>query len=304
MLPVSFFDFKPPILVFILALSRLHLARVWLVDMCVTTQKTKLILWMLLLGGMKLCAQSPLELESKSAFFVVPGVSGLLTQDEYTARYLANNSVQASNAIEVSVMHFNDTAVVADQRKKASPKEKPKTIGPVIQISLVFTRPIFDAAFGTFSAADMAQIRQALAKFSQWTESATSPTGTEFRRPFPQPLPWPVASETDGRIILTEQPLLFLRDQKGAAFLLLDKDKAFPGGMEKVAATTAATGAAPAAGAAGAEAAAGGEAAGAKAKVKYTDHWLSADDVALFEAALSKVDDVLKQNRDAIQKLQ
>ena len=86
--------------------------------------------------------------------------------------------------------------------------------------------------------------------------------------------------------------------------MLLDKDKAFPGGMEKVAATTAATGAAPAAGAAGAEAAAGGEAAGAKAKVKYTDHWLSADDVALFEAALSKVDDVLKQNRDAIQKLQ
>ncbi|SVD17623.1 uncharacterized protein METZ01_LOCUS370477, partial [marine metagenome] len=243
----------------------------------VTTQKTKLILWMLLLGGMKLCAQSPLELESKSAFFVVPGVSGLLTQDEYTARYLANNSVQASNAIEVSVMHFNDTAVVADQRKKASPKEKPKTIGPVIQISLVFTRPIFDAAFGTFSAADMAQIRQALAKFSQWKKGATSPTGTEFRRPFPQPLPWPVASETDGRVILTEQPLLFLRDQKGAAFLLLDKDKAFPGGMEKVAATTAAAGAAPAAGAAGAagaEAAAGGAAAGAK--VKYTDHWLSA----------------------------
>ena len=82
---------------------------------------------------------------------------------------------------------------------------------------------------------------------------------------------------------------MFIRDQKGAAFLLLDKDKAFPGGMEKVTATTAA---------------AGGEAAGAKAKVKYTDHWLSAGDVALLEAALGKVDDVLRQNRAAIQKLQ
>ena len=99
----------------------------------------------------------------------------------------------------------------------------------------------------------------------------------------------PVSSEANGRVILSEQPLMFLRDQKGAAFLLLDKDKAFPGGMEKVAATTAA---------------AGGEAAGAKAKVKYTDHWLSAGDVALLEAALGKVDDVLRQNRAAIQKLQ
>lgn len=303
MLPVSSITSKPPIPVFILASNRLHLARVWLADTRVTTQKTRLILWTLLLGGTTLCAQSPLELGSKSVFFVVRGSSGLLTQDEYVSRYRANNSVQASNAIEVSVMHFNDTAVVADQRKKASPKDKPKTIGPVIQISLAFTRPIFDTAFGTFSAADMAQIRQALAKFSQWkTESVTNPAGTEFRRPFPQALPWPVASEANGTVILTEQSLMFLRDQKGAAFLLLDKDKAFPGGMEKVAATTAAAGAAPAAGAAEAEAAAGGAAAGAK--VKYTDHWLSAGDVALLEAALGKVDDVLRQNRAAIQKLQ
>ena len=279
--------------------------------MCVTTQKTKLILWMLLLGGMKLCAQSPLELESKSAFFVVPGVSGLLTQDEYTARYLANNSVQASNAIEVSVMHFNDTAVVADQRKKASPKEKPKTIGPVIQISLVFTRPIFDAAFGTFSAADMAQIRSALAKFTQWkTESAASPSGTELRRPFPQALSWPVAIEANNAVTLTEQQLLFLRDQKGAAYLLLDRDKAFPAGMEKVTGATAggaaAAGAAPAAGAAGGGAAPAGGAgagAGAKAKVAYVDHWMSDGDVAVFEATLDKVDELLRQNRDAIQKL-
>jgi len=250
---------------------------------------------MLLLGGTTLCAQSSLELESKSVFFVVPGSSGLLTQDEYVSRYRTNNSVQASNAIEVSVMHFNDTAIVADQRKKTSPRDKPKTNGPVVQISVVFTWPIFDTAFGTFSAADMAQIRQALAKFSQWkTESATSPAGTELRRPFPQALPWPVASEANGRVILTEQPLMFLRNQNGTAFLLLDKDKAFPSGMEKVTASTAAAGAA--------EAEAGGEAAGAK--VKYTDHWLSTDDVVLLEAALGKVDDVLKQNRDAIQKLQ
>jgi hypothetical protein len=62
-----------------------------------------------------------------------------------------------------------------------------------------------------------------------------------------------------------------------AAFLLLDK--AFPGGMEKVAATTVTD---------------GGEAAGAKAKVKYTDHWLSAGDVALLDAQFGKVDDVLR----------
>jgi len=126
LLPVSFFVFKPPIPVFILASNCLHLARVWLADTRVTTQKTKLTLWMLLLGGTTLCAQSSLELESKSVFFVVPGSSGLLTQDEYVSRYRTNNSVQASNAIEVSVMHFNDTAIVADQRKKTSPRDKPK----------------------------------------------------------------------------------------------------------------------------------------------------------------------------------
>ncbi|MFL3665280.1 MAG: hypothetical protein ACJ06V_01715 [Verrucomicrobiota bacterium] len=49
--------------------------------------------------------------------------------------------------------------------------------------------------------------------------------------------------------------------------------------MEKVAATTVAG---------------GREAAGAKAKVKYKDHWISAGDVALLEAALGKVDDVLR----------
>jgi hypothetical protein len=37
--------------------------------------------------------------------------------------------------------------------------DKTKTIGPVIQISLVFTRPSFDNVFGTFSAVDMAQTR-------------------------------------------------------------------------------------------------------------------------------------------------
>lgn len=267
---------------------------------------------MLLLGGMTLCAQSPLELESKSVFFVVPGGSGLLTQDEYMARYRANNSVQASNAIEVSVMHFNDTATVADQRKKASPKEKPKTKGPVTSVSLVFSRPIFDSGFGTFSAADMVQIRSALAKFKQWkTESAASPSGTELRRPFPQALSWPVAIEANNAVTLTEQPLLFMHDQKGVAFLMLEKDKALPGGMEKTTITATAAGAAAgggaaAAGAEGAAPAAGaaGGGAGAKAKVTYVDHWMSDRDVAIFEATLDKVDELLRQNRAAIQKLQ
>jgi len=104
---------------------------------------------------------------------------------------------------------------------------------------------------------------------------------------------WPVAIEANSAVTLTEQPLLFLRDQKGAAYLLLDRDKAFPAGMEKVTAT-AGGGAAPA----------GGVGAGAKAKVIYVDHWMSDSDVAVFEATLDKLDELLRQNRAAIQKLQ
>jgi len=150
-------------------------------------QKTNLTLWLLLLGGPVLCAQTPLELGSKTDFYVAPGSGKLMTRDEYVSRYRSDNSFQASNAVEVSVMHFDDTAIVADQRKKASPKEKPKT---------------FDSGFGTFSAADMAQIRKTLAK------------------------------------------------------------------------------------------------------VIYVDHWMSDSDVAVFEATLDKLDELLRQNRAAIQKLQ
>ena len=107
---------------------------------------------------------------------------------------------------------------------------------------------------------------------------------------------WPVAIEANSAVTLTEQPLLFLRDQKGAAYLLLDRDKAFPAGMEKVTATAGA-----AAGAAGGGAAPAG---GAGAKVIYVDHWMSDSDVAVFEATLDKLDDLLRQNRAAIQKLQ
>ena len=102
-----------------------------------------------------------------------------------------------------------------------------------------------------------------------------------------------MAIEANSAVTLTEQPLLFLRDQKGAAYLLLDRDKAFPAGMEKVTAT-AGGGAAPA----------GGAGAGAKAKVIYVDHWMSDSDVAVFEATLDKLDELLRQNRAAIQKLQ
>ena len=269
------------------------------------SQKTNMTLWLLLLGGAVLYAQTPLELGSKTDFYVAPRDGKLLTRDEYVSRYRAENSFQASNAVEVSVKHLDDTAVVVDQRKKTSPKDTPKTKGPVISISLLFSRPIFDPAFGTFSAADMAQIRSALAKFKQWkTESATAPSGTELRRPFPATLSWPVAVEANNAVTLTEQSLQFLHDPKGAAFLLLDKDKAFPAGMEKVdptatPAAAAAGGEAPAAGAA--EGAAAG--AGAKAKVVYVDHWMSAADVALFQATLDKVDELIQQNRAAIQKL-
>ena len=107
-----------------------------------------------------------------------------------------------------------------------------------------------------------------------------------------------MAIEANSAVTLTEQPLLFLRDQKGAAYLLLDRDKAFPAGMEKVTATAGA-----AAGAAGGGAAPAGGA-GAKAKVIYVDHWMSDSDVAVFEATLDKLDELLRQNRAAIQKLQ
>ena len=111
---------------------------------------------------------------------------------------------------------------------------------------------------------------------------------------------WPVAIEANSAVTLTEQPLLFLRDQKGAAYLLLDRDKAFPAEMETVTATAGA-----AAGAAGGGAApAGGAGAGAKAKVIYVDHWMSDSDVAVFKATLDKLDELLRQNRAAIQKLQ
>ncbi len=109
-----------------------------------------------------------------------------------------------------------------------------------------------------------------------------------------------MAIEANSAVTLTEQPLLFLRDQKGAAYLLLDRDKAFPAEMETVTATAGA-----AAGAAGGGAApAGGAGAGAKAKVIYVDHWMSDSDVAVFEATLDKLDELLRQNRAAIQKLQ
>ena len=82
--------------------------------------------------------------------------------------------------------------------------------------------------------------------------------------------------------------------------MLLDRDKAFPAGMEKVDPTaTPAAGAAPAA-----AAGAAGGGAGAKAKVVYIDHWMSDGDVAVFEATLDMVDELLRQNRAAIQKLQ
>ena len=47
---------------------------------------------------------------------------------------------------------------------------------------------------------------------------------------------------------------------------------------------------------------AGGEG-GAAAKSTIVDHWMSAEEMALFEAVLKKVDDILKKNREAIQKL-
>ena len=259
------------------------------------------MLGILLLAGLDLPAQTSLELSSKTDFYVAPVSGVLMTRAEYLKRYRSDNRFQASNAVEISVRHLNDTATVDDQRNKAAANDLPKTKGPVTSISLVFSRPIFDSSFGAFSAADLVQIRGAIAKFSQWnTESASSVVGTELRRPFPMTLSWPVAMESNGTVTLTEQPLLFLRDQKGDSFLLMDKDKSFTAGMEKSRASTGAEGGATEGGATEGGATEGGA---TNVKVTYIDHWMSADDLAVFEATLDKVDLLLEQNRAVIQKL-
>ena len=62
-----------------------------------TKQKTNLTLCLLLLGGTVLCAQTPLELGSKTDFYVVPGGGKLMTRNEYVSRYRLTYSLRVIN---------------------------------------------------------------------------------------------------------------------------------------------------------------------------------------------------------------
>ena len=135
----------------------------------------------------------------------------------------------------------------------------------------------------------MLKYQKILTKFEEWeTGSDSSQKGTQLRRPFPESMAWPVTNVANNVVTLTELPLLFMRGSDGKTNLMFDKDKDFPNGLEETA---------PAVGGQ-----AGGEG-GAAAKSKIVDHWMSAEEMALFEEVLKKVNDILKKNREAIQKL-
>ena len=251
--------------------------------------KTMLTLGWLLICGLSAGAQVSLELESQTTYFFFPDGKPLLTRQEYVDQYRQDNGLQATNSVTVTVQHFNEKAAVSDLRKKATPGTLPKAKGPVVQISLVFARPLFDASFVSFAEMDRAGIQKILKKFEEWeTGSDSAQKGTQLRRPFPESMAWPVTTVANNVVTLTELPLLFMRGSDGKTNLMFDKDKDFPNGLEETA---------PAVGGQ-----AGGEG-GAAAKSTIVDHWMSAEEMALFEAVLKKVDDILKKNREAIQKL-
>ena len=249
--------------------------------------KTMLTLGWLLIFGLSAGAQVSLELESQTTYFIFPDRKLLLTRQEYLDQY--RHGLQATNSVTVTVQHFNEKAAVSNLRKKATPSTLPKAKGPVVQISLVFARPLFDASFVSFAEMDRAGIQKILTKFEEWeTGSDSAQKGTQLRRPFPESMAWPVTTVANNVVTLTELPLLFMRGSDGKTNLMFDKDKDFPNGLEETA---------PAVGGQ-----AGGEG-GAAAKSTIVDHWMSAEEMALFEEVLKKVNDILKKNREAIQKL-
>ena len=238
------------------------------------------MLGLLLFSGQTFMAQVLLELESRTILYVEPDGQTLLTQAKYADRYNRDNSFQASNAVTVAIRHLNAKATVSGKRKNATPKTK----GPIVQISLTFSRPIFDVAFGSFTKEDREAIDKILAKYKQWKEgSKPNQDGTELRRPLPEKMAWPVATMANNSVTLSDQPLLFLQNPAGEVFLLFDKDKAFPGGMEKVAAATVGT--------------------VSSGRATNVDHWMSETDMLLLEAVLKKVDGILKENQATINNL-
>ena len=134
--------------------------------------KTMLTLGWLLICGLSVRAQVSLELESQTTYFifpdgkVLPDGKLLLTRQEYVDEY-RRNGLQATNSVTVTVQHFNEKAAVSNLRKKATPSTLPKDKGPVIQISLVFARPLFDASFVSFAEMDLAGIQKILTKLKK-----------------------------------------------------------------------------------------------------------------------------------------
>ena len=122
--------------------------------------KTMLTLGWLLICSLSAGAQVSLELESQTTYFFFPDGKPLLTRQEYVDQYRQDNGLQATNSVTVTVQHFNEKAAVSDLRKKATPSTLPKAKGPVVQISLVFARPLFDASFVSFSEMDLAGIQK------------------------------------------------------------------------------------------------------------------------------------------------
>ena len=117
---------------------------------------------LLLFSGQTFMAQVLLELESRTTLYVETDGQTLLTQAEYADRYSRDNSFQASNAVTVAIRHLNAKATVSDTRQKATPKSLSKTRGPIVQISLTFSRPIFDVAFGIGSKSESCLVNGAV----------------------------------------------------------------------------------------------------------------------------------------------
>ena len=144
--------------------------------------KTMLTLGWLLICGLSVRAQVSLELESQTTYFIFPDGKLLRTRQEYVDQYRKGNGLQATNSVTVTVQHFNEKAAVSNMRKKATPSTLPKAKGQVVQISLVFARPLFDASFVSFAEMDLAVIQKILTKFEEWeTGSDSAQKGTQLR---------------------------------------------------------------------------------------------------------------------------
>ena len=83
---------------------------------------------------------------------------------------------------------------------------------------------------------------------------------------------WPVTTVANNVVTLTKLPLLFMRGSDGKTNLMFD-GTSFPNGLEETAQAVGGQ--------------AGGE--GRAAAKSIVDHWMSAEEMALFEAVLKRL---------------